>query len=64
MSRTRIYDGAGNTTGKCVEAAKLSRDKYPKAFYLHCVSHRLNVCVVHCLQLTSISNMFLVVTSV
>ena len=64
LCRGQGYDGAGNMAGKCVGAAKLLRDKYPKALYLHCASHRLNLCVVHCLQLTSVSNMFSVVTSV
>lgn len=64
LCRGQGYDGAGNMAGKCVGAAKLLRDKYPKAFYLHCASHRLNLCVVHCLQLTSVSNMFSVVTSI
>ena len=58
------YDGAGNMAGKCVGAAKLLRDKYPKAVYLHCASHRLNLCIVHCLRLTSVSNMFSVATSI
>ena len=63
MCRGQGYDGAGNMSGKCVGAAKLLRDKYPKAYYLHSASHRLNLCIVHLLQLTSISNMFSVITS-
>lgn len=64
LCRGQGYDGAPSMGGKCGGAAKLLRDKYPKALYLHCALHRLNLCIMHCLQLTSVSNMFSVVTSI
>lgn len=63
LCRGQGYDGAGNMAGLCTGAAKRIRDKYPKAFYFHCAAHRLNLCVAHALKLTSVSNMFSVITS-
>ena len=63
LCRGQGYDGAPSMGGKCGGAATLLRDKYPKALYLHCALHRLNLCIMHCLQLTSVSNMFSVVTN-
>ena len=40
------YDGAGNMAGKCRGAAACIRRLYPKAVYVHCASHTLNLCVV------------------
>ena len=60
LCRGQGYDGAGNMAGQCTGAAK---HKYPKAFYFHCATHRLNLCVAHALKSTSVSNMFSVIKS-
>ena len=39
------YDGAGNMAGKCIGASTLILKEYPKAAYVHCKSHVLNLCV-------------------
>lgn len=43
--RAQTYDGAANMSGKCIGAAKLISNDYPKAIYIHCTSHQLNLCV-------------------
>ena len=40
------YDGTGNMYGKYRRAAAITQHDYPKALYVHCVSHVLNLCVV------------------
>lgn len=57
LCRGQGYDGAGNMAGVCSGAATIIRSKYPKAFYFHCASHKLNLCVVSSLKLISVSNM-------
>ena len=64
LCRGQGYDGAGNMAGVCKGAAAIIRSKYPKAFYFHCASHKLNLCVVHACQLSSVSNMMSTVTGV
>ena len=44
--RGQGYDGAGNISGKYRGAAAIVQHDYPKALYVHCVSHVLNLCVV------------------
>ena len=64
LCRGQECDGAGNMAGLCNGAAKQIQDKYPKVFYFHCAAHRLNLCVVHTLKSTSVSNsMFSVITT-
>ena len=33
------------------------QDKFPKALYAHCVTHRFNLCVIKCCSIHEISNM-------
>ena len=33
------------------------QDKFPKALYIHCAAHRLNLCVVKCCSIREISNL-------
>ena len=40
-------DGAGNMAGKYISAAALIKKEYPLAFYVHCASHRLNLCAAN-----------------
>lgn len=55
--RGQGYDRAGNMAGQCNGAAKLVQSKFPKAFYFHCASHKLNLCIAHFCKLTSVANM-------
>ena len=41
-------------------AAKIC-GKYPKALYVHCTSHKLNLCIAHSYQLTSVTNIMVMV---
>lgn len=51
----QAYDGAGAMAGKTKGAARIS-EKYPRALFTHCVSHRLTLCVVKCCNILEISN--------
>ena len=44
--RGQAYDGAGNMAGKCRGAAACIQSACPKAVYIHCAAHTLNLCVV------------------
>ena len=51
------YDGAGNMAGKYRGAAAVIQAKYPRAMYIHCAAHSLNLCVVAACSVPSIRNM-------
>ena len=55
--RGQCYDGAGNMAGKCKGAASRITAKHKLALYVHCSSHRLNLCVVKACQVQAIRNM-------
>ena len=55
--RGQGYDGAGNMAGKCQGAAKRITDKYPKAPYVHCGSHALNLSVASACNIQVVRNM-------
>lgn len=57
LIRGQGYDGAGNMAGKCRGAAACIQRVYPKAVYVHCASHTLNLCVVAACEVQSIKNM-------
>ena len=59
--RGQGYDGAGNMSGKYREAAAIIQHDYPKALYVHCVSHVLNLCVVAACSIQAFRNMYGVV---
>ena len=52
--RGQGYDGAANMSGKYIGAAQLVKNDHPKALYIHCASHRLNLCVSNSCQIPSI----------
>ena len=56
--RGQGYDGAGNMSGKYIGAAQLVKNDHPKALYIHCASHRLNLCVSNSCQIPSIIKLF------
>ena len=43
--RGQGYDGAGNTAGKCNSTSALIKHEFPKALFVHCASHCLNLCI-------------------
>ncbi|XP_047123874.2 zinc finger MYM-type protein 1-like [Hydra vulgaris] len=51
------YDGAGNMAGNCSGAAVRIKAIYPKALYVHCGSHVLNLCVANACNIQIVSNM-------
>ena len=40
------YDGAGSMAGATKGVAARISQQYPKACYVHCASHVLNICIV------------------
>lgn len=54
----QCYDGAGNMSGPCKGAAATVRGQYPKAIYIHCMAHRLNLSVVRACKIQNVRNMF------
>ena len=42
----QVFDGAGNMAGKYRGMAAIIQSTYPKAVYVHCAAHSLNLCVV------------------
>lgn len=57
LCRGQGYDGAGNMAGKCSGAAKRITDKHPKAPYVHCGSHALNLSVASACNIQVVRNM-------
>ena len=42
----QAYDGAGSMAGATKGVAARISQQYPKACYVHCASHVLNICIV------------------
>ena len=57
--RGQGYDGAGNMAGKCSGAAVNIQREYPKALYVHCRSHVLNLCVASACKIQMVKNMMI-----
>ena len=55
--RGQGYDGSGNMAGKKKGTARRIRNVYPKAVYVHCASHRLNLAVAGACDLQIVRNM-------
>ena len=55
--RGQGYNGAGNMSGVCRGAASIVLSWHPKAFYFHCASRKLNLCVAHSCKHTKVMNM-------
>ena len=51
------YDGAGNMAGKYRGAAVIIQSRCPKAVYVHCAAHALNLCVVAACSVQLVKNM-------
>ena len=54
--RGQGYDGAGNMAGTYKGTATLIQNSYPKAIYVHCAAHTLNLCVVAACNIPAIRN--------
>lgn len=50
------YDGASNMSGKYKGVQALVREKYPKAIYVHCAAHTLNLAVSNASNIQPIRN--------
>ena len=59
--RGQCYDGEGNMSGRLNGASSLIRADFDKAIYVHCMNHRLNLCVADTCQLPLVRNMMDVV---
>ena len=57
----QCYDGAGNMSGRLNGASSLIRAEHDKAIYVHCMNHRLNLCVADTCELPLVRNMMDVV---
>ncbi len=55
--RGQSYDGAGNMAGKYRGAAACIQAICPKAVYIHCAAHTLNLCVVAACKVQLLKNM-------
>ena len=55
--RGQGYDGAGNMAGKVQGAAVRIQRRYPKAIYVHCGAHLLNLAIASSCSIQDISNM-------
>ena len=55
--RGQCYDGAGNMAGRLNGASSLITQSHPKAIYVHCMNHRLNLCVADTCSLQLVRNM-------
>ena len=55
--RGQGYDGAGNMAGKYQGAAACIQRNHPKAIYVHCAAHILNLCIVAACNVQGIRNM-------
>lgn len=55
--RGQCYDGAGSMAGIYNGASSLITAQFPKAVYVHCQSHRLNLCVADTCAIPMVKNM-------
>jgi len=59
--RGQCYDGAGNMSRRLNGASSLIKAEHDKAIYVHCMNHRLSLCVADTCQLPLVRNMMDVV---
>lgn len=50
------YDGAGNMAGKFNGVQAVIREQYPKAIYVHCAAHSLNLAISQASEIQSVRN--------
>ena len=61
--RGQSYDGAGNMAGKYNGVSSLIQGQFSKALYVHCMNHRLNLCVADTCSEYLVKDMMSVVRS-
>jgi hypothetical protein len=61
--RGQSYDGAGNMAGKYNGVSSLIQGQFNKALYVHCMNHRLNLCVADTCSEYLVKDMMSVVRS-
>ena len=54
--RGQGHDGAGNMSGKYSSTAIRIQNEFPDAVYVHCASHRMNLCVPNACSIQSNGN--------
>lgn len=64
LLRGQSNDGAGAMSGQIRGVASRISSKYPKPVYVHCVAHRLNLCIVICCKIQLVSSIIDIVSSV
>lgn len=62
--RGQGYDGASNMSGKFKGVQARLKEVNPKALYVHCASHCLNLCVLKACSVPQVKNMFELVKEV
>ncbi|KAK4876004.1 hypothetical protein RN001_012426 [Aquatica leii] len=62
--RRQRYDGAPSMSGKFRGAQAIINKKYPKALYVHCVSHSLNLALSNAGEVPPIRNCFGIVEKI
>ena len=62
--RGQSYDGAGNMAGRLTGTAAAICRNHPKAIYVHCSSHALNLAIVSCLNVQHVKKMWCVLKEV
>ena len=53
----QCYDGAGNMAGRLNGASSLIKADHDKAIYVHCMNHRLNLCIADTCSLPLVREM-------
>ena len=56
--RGQAYDGAGAMAGAYNGVAAVIRNQHPKARYVHCAAHVLNLCIVGACEVQAVVNMW------
>lgn len=58
------YDGAGNMSGQLNGIQSRIRQKYPKAIFVHCAAHRLNLALLPALSISNVRNSLSVIKDI
>lgn len=48
LCRGQCYDGAANMAGHFTGVAKRLQEEEPRALFVHCLAHALNLCLQNC----------------
>ena len=64
LLRGQEYDGAGVMSGRTRDVAARIQREFPKALYVHCYSHKLNLAIMKSCDIVTIRNAFRVINKV